>query len=262
MAERELRHRRRLLQLHHKAGVGHLGGNLSCLDLIIHTFAKMNWQQDRFVLSKGHSAGALYTALWGAGRISEVELNTYYQDGTLFGGHPSPLLSKDIPFFTGSLGHGLSAACGLALGKELSSESGRIFALTSDGEWQEGSCWEALHFATHHQLDALTILVDFNQIQGFGRLAEVLSMQDLPQRLRHHRLQVLEIDGHDSVAIEQALAQAQGQLSVVVAHTKKGKGISFMEDTIDWHYWTMNDEQYQKAILEIDSQLAKLGVIP
>lgn len=267
MAEKELRLRRRLLQLHFEAGVGHIGGNLSCIDILSTLFQRMNWQDDRFILSKGHSAGALYVALWSVGRMSDEELRSFHKDDSQVGGHPSALFKKEIPFFTGSLGHGFSLACGMALAKKLRGEKGRVYVLMSDGEWQEGSCWEALNFALHHRLDNLSVLVDFNQIQGFGRLQETLSMQNLPERLRAMGSEVRIVPGHHCEKIDAALAlgaqESKTDFQILFFQTTKGQGVSFMQDQVDWHYWTMTEEHYKNALHEIDTQLAatpdKLG---
>lgn len=256
MVEKALRLRRRLLQLHFEAKVGHLGGNLSCIDMISTLFDRMNWDQDRFVLSKGHSAGALYVGLWSVGRLTDQELASFHQDNSQMGGHPSSLFKSEIPFFTGSLGHGFGLACGLALAKKLRKQPGQVYVLMSDGEWQEGSCWEALNFALHHQLDNLTVLVDFNQIQGFGRLQETMSMRDLPLRVKAMGAQVIKAKGHDIAQIQKALDQQRGQFRVLFFETIKGHGISFMQDQVDWHYWTLNEDQYRSALREIDAQLA------
>lgn len=257
MTEKALRLRRRLLQLHFEAKVGHLGGNLSCIDMMSTLFERMDWSKDRFILSKGHSAGALYIALWNAGRMTEAELKQFHQDNTMVGGHPSAHFKPEIPFFTGSLGHGFGLGCGLALAKKLKNESGHVYVLMSDGEWQEGSNWEALNFALHHQLDNLTILTDFNQIQGFGRLRETMSMHNLPDRVRAQGAWTSTTSGHDADAIGRALDSNTGQFRALFFETLKGYGITFMQDQVDWHYWTMNDEQFQKAISEIDLLIAK-----
>src|SRR5438105_390525 len=145
-AETVRRARARLLQMHFESGVGHIGGNLSCLDVLMVLYHQVLRAEDAFVLSKGHAAGALYTALWSVDRLTDAELRQFHQDGTKLSGHPAPGALPEVPFATGSLGHGLSLAAGLALGKRLKAEPGRVFCLLSDGEWQEGSCWEALRF--------------------------------------------------------------------------------------------------------------------
>ncbi|MEN9891962.1 MAG: hypothetical protein RLY78_2257, partial [Pseudomonadota bacterium] len=199
--------RRRLIDMHHRARVGHLGGNLSALDAIWVLFQRHLDTEDRFILSKGHSAGALYVALWSVGRLSDAELDTFHAEGTRLPGHPPCQGLPDVPFATGSLGHGLSLAAGTALAHRLQGRTGHVYCLTSDGEWQEGSTWEALVFARHHRLDGLTILVDHNGLQGFGRTADVASMDPLWERLAGFESAPQVIDGHDLAAIDHALRQ-------------------------------------------------------
>src|SRR5882724_1335685 len=170
------RARRRLIEMHYRTRTGHLGGNLSCIDAMMLVHHEAMGRDDRFVLSKGHSAGAMYVALWSLGQLSDEDLNSFHQDNTLLGGHPPPRGIPGILFGTGSLGHGLSLAAGLALAARLQPRDRRIFCLTSDGEWQEGSTLEAAIFAAHHSLSNLVILVDHNRLQGFGSTAEVASM--------------------------------------------------------------------------------------
>jgi transketolase len=167
---------KRLLEMHFRAGVGHIGGNLSALDALLVLHHQLMAPKDVFVLAKGHAAGALYITLWMLGRISDQELDTFHQDGTLLSAHPAPGWSRDIPFATGSLGHGLPDAAGMALGYKLQSLQNEVFCLTSDGEWQEGSNWEALIFAIHQKLTNLTIIIDANRLQGFGTTGGVASM--------------------------------------------------------------------------------------
>ena len=201
------RARARLLKMHFEAKVGHLGGNLSCLDALLVLHARVLRPQDAFVLSKGHSAGALYIALWATGRLDEALLSSFHQDGTRLAGHPMAGWHPGILFSTGSLGHGLSQAAGLALAARLQGQDRRVHCLLSDGEWQEGSNWEALIFAAHHKLDNLCALVDMNGLQGFGSTEAVASMADLGGRLRGFDVDLQELDGHDHAALEAALAR-------------------------------------------------------
>ncbi len=160
--------RLRLLRMHYESGVGHIGGNLSALDAMLYLHHYVMSTEDQFVLSKGHAAGALYVTLWSRGILKESDLRSFHKDGTLLSGHPPPGRLEDIPVATGSLGHGLPMACGMALARKLKNQPGKIFCLCSDGEWQEGSNWEALIFARHHQLSNLVVLVDVNGLQGLG----------------------------------------------------------------------------------------------
>jgi transketolase len=238
--------------MHHRAGVGHLGGNLSALDAMLVVFHNHLGPQDKFILSKGHSAGALYTALWSIGRLADGDLDTFHRDGTLLAGHPPCRGLPDVPFATGSLGHGLSLAAGTALAKSLGAQPGHVYCFTSDGEWQEGSTWEALIFARHRQLANLTILIDHNGLQGFGRTDEVASMSPLWERLSGFDLDLLVVDGHDIGAIDQALAAPRhGKPRVVALKTVKGHGVSFMADRMAWHYLPLSDAQYEQAMAEV-----------
>ena len=169
----------RLLKMHFESGVGHIGGNLSSLDLMMCLYHIILSEDDSFVLSKGHAAGSLYTTLWSLGRLTEDALKTFHQDGTKLSGHPPANWMPEILFATGSLGHGLSLSNGLALGKKFKGENGRIFCLLSDGEWNEGSNWEALIFAVHQKLKQLTIIIDYNRLQGFGTTREVADLEPL-----------------------------------------------------------------------------------
>jgi transketolase len=243
--------RRRLLQMHFESGVGHIGGNLSALDAMVIVFHEYLTADDTFILSKGHSAGALYSTLWSIGRLSDDDLKKFHQDDTLLAGHPPASGIPEIPFATGSLGHGLSLASGTALGLRMRGSAARVFCLMSDGEWQEGSTWEALIFATHHCLNNLTILVDHNNLQGFGTTGSVASMAPLAKKLSGFDVDVSVIDGHDAGRIRAALDEQHARPHLIVMETKKGSGVSFMEDRMEWHYLPLTKEQYDMAIEEV-----------
>ena len=247
-----LRASRRLLQMHYESGVGHIGGNLSCLDLLLVLHHEILGPDDQFVLSKGHSAGAYYITLWTLGRLAEEDLRQFHKDGTRLSGHPPTSGIEDVLFATGSLGHGLGLASGLALAKLLKGESGHVYCLMSDGEWNEGSCWEALIFAKHHKLHNLTILVDLNGLQGFGTTQEVANLDPLADKFRAFGLPTQEIAGHDSEVIRLALSNHHGGPDVVVASTRKGSGVSFMEDRMEWHYLPLTEPLYKQAVEELD----------
>jgi transketolase len=246
------RARKRLLQMHFEAGVGHIGGNLSALDAMLVVFHDYLQGDDQFILSKGHSAGALYTALWSVGRLSDDDLKTFHQDNTLLAGHPPISGIADIPFATGSLGHGLSLAAGTALAFRLKGSASKVVCLTSDGEWQEGSTWEALIFASHHRLASLTVLIDHNNLQGFGSTADIASMSPLWERLRGFDVDLQIIDGHDTDAILAALAVTGERLKIVVLKTVKGHGVRFMENRMEWHYLPLSEAQFAQATQEIE----------
>ena len=244
--------RKRLLQMHFESGVGHIGGNLSCLDALLTVYLEMIGEDDRFILSKGHSAGALYIALWMKGVLTEDALKKFHKDDTLLAGHPPAKGIRDILFATGSLGHGLSLAAGTAMAMKLKNQPGRTYCLMSDGEWQEGSTWEALIFAAHNKLSNLTILVDENGLQGFGSTGGVASMNPLSTKLAGFDIDVKEIAGNDPEAISLALHEQGNRCRVIILKTKKGCGVSFMEDKMEWHYLPLKADQYHAAIAEID----------
>ena len=248
------RTRARLLTMHYESGVGHIGGNLSALDAMMLVFHEYLRSTDRFVLSKGHSAGALYATLWSLDRLDDSALKTFHKDDTLLAGHPPADGIVDIPFATGSLGHGLSLAAGMALARRLQHRQGHLFCLTSDGEWQEGSTWEALIFAQHHKLSNLTILIDHNNLQGFGSTADTASMSPLEDRLSGFDVVVDVVDGHNLKQLRDTLDRPNNTVRVIVMNTIKGRGVSFMENRMEWHYLPLNAAQYEMAVSEINSE--------
>lgn len=245
--------RKRLLKMHFESGVGHIGGNLSALDALMVVFHEHLREGDKFILSKGHSAGALYTTLWSVGRLRDEDLKLFHKDDTLLAGHPPARGIDDIQFATGSLGHGLSLAAGTALALKFKRSEARVICLTSDGEWQEGSTWEALIFACHHRLENLTVMVDHNNLQGFGSTAEIASMSPLWEKLRGFDVDVEVIDGHDAGAIRGSLEGPGDRLRIVVMRTVKGHGVSFMENRMEWHYLPLKEEQFRAALVELET---------
>jgi len=238
--------------MHFESGVGHIGGNLSCLDILMVLHHRIMNEPDQFILSKGHSAGAFYITLWSMGKLKDEDLKLFHKEPTKLSGHPAPNWRKEIIFATGSLGHGFSLASGLALAKKLKNDSGRVFCLTSDGEWQEGSNWEALIFSLHQKLESLTLIVDANGLQGFGSTKEVAGMDSLAEKFTSFGMTVEEIDGHDLISIEKALSRDQKGPRVIIARTTKGKGVSFMENKMEWHYRALTEDQYQLAVQDLD----------
>ncbi len=243
--------RKRLLEMHYKAKTGHIGGNLSCLDLLLGLYHRAMNRDDQFILSKGHAAGALYVTLWTLGLVNDDDLDQFHRDGTRFSGHPPARGIPEVLFATGSLGHGLGLAAGLALGKQLQGARGRVFCLTSDGEWNEGSCWESLIFASHRRLDNLCILVDLNGLQGFGTTREVANLDSMVEKFHTFGIETQLIDGHDPQAIHEALLKDIPGPQAIVAVTCKGYGVSFMEDQMDWHYRQLSEPLYHRALREI-----------
>ncbi len=210
--------------------------------------------RDRFILSKGHGAAIVYAALAERGFFPRERLETYCQDGSNLSGHINHRGVPGVEVSTGSLGHGLSIGCGMALAGKHDGRPYRVFVMLSDGELDEGSNWEAILFAPHQHLDNLVVIVDYNKIQSFGSVAEVLELAPLADKWRAFRWAVREIDGHDYGQIENALTMLPiepRKPTVIIAHTVKGKGISFMEGQLSWHYKSPDPEQLQQALAEL-----------
>ena len=256
--------RRIILDQSKRANVGHIGCALSVADIITALYAHVlripipgDPNRDRFILSKGHAALALYAALFLKNWITEDELGTYCEEGSLLGVHPEHTL-RGVDFSAGSLGHGLSIGAGAALAARLRNSSRRVFVLVSDAECNEGSLWEAVMFATHNKLSNLIAIVDSNGQQALGYTKDVLDISPIVDRWKVFGWNVHEIDGHNVTKIVNAIAgldAVSGLPHVLVAHTVFGKGVSFMENQIKWHYWPMSDEEYRKALDDIGASI-------
>jgi transketolase len=244
--------KKRLLKMHFESEVGHIGGNLSCLDCMMIVFHEYLRDDDEFILSKGHSAGALYITLWTVGCLQDADLLKFHKNDTFLGGHPPTSGIKRVLFATGSLGHGISLSAGTALAFNLKNEGRNVYCLASDGELQEGSSWEAIIFIAHQQLANLTVLVDCNGLQGFGTTAEVASMSGLEDKLSGFNLHVISINGHSLSEIRNALNVNTNRPKVILLNTLKGNGISFMENKMEWHYLPLSHTLYELAIKELD----------
>ena len=212
-------------------------------------------EQDCFLLSKGHAATALYSCLHHLGEITDEQLRTFYKDGTDLPAHPEPGKFKSVPFATGSLGHGFSLGAGIAKAKKLRADNSFVHVLLSDGETNEGATWEAAHFAVSHKLDNLIVAVDKNGLQGFGQTAEVLGDTSSEAKWKSLGFETIVINGHDPIEIGGAILTCRkrnnGVPKVILANTVKGKGVSFMESKMEWHYLPMTSEQNNLAIQEI-----------
>jgi transketolase len=254
--------RRVILEQSKRAHVGHIGSALSVADIIAALYDGVlrvrepkDPERDRFVLAKGHAMLAVYAALFHKGWLTQAELNTYCGDGTMLGVHPEYGL-RGVDFASGSLGQGLSMAAGAALAARLQQSPRRAFALLSDAECDEGSVWEAIMFAAHHQLSNLIAIVDLNGQQALGYTDEVLSLQPLAARWSAFGWDVHEVDGHNVGAMQAtiaALETAGGPPHVLIARTTFGKGVSYMEGQIKWHYWPMSDAEYRQAVREVEA---------
>jgi len=247
--------KQRLFRLHFSANAGHVGGNLSCFDALMVLFHFIIFENDRFVLSKGHSAGALYSTLWSLGKLSDDQLATFCKDDSKLPGHPSGTGIPGLMFPTGSLGHGPSLSAGLALAAKKQKSGRSVYCLCSDGEWQEGSCWEALIFAVHHKLDNLTILIDQNKLQGFGTTDQVISCGDLQTRLSSFGANILSCDGHDHEAVLRALESPTNLPKIILLNTVKGRGTLY-ENKMESHYLPMTPENFEFSMAQIQKEEA------
>ena len=258
--------RQHVVRMTHRAKSSHVGTSLSMADLLAVLYGEIlrvkpdqpDWpDRDRFILSKGHGAAGAYAALAERGFFPlQQALETYYQNGSALAGHITHTGVPGVDASTGSLGHGLSIACGMALVGKRDGRPYRAFALLSDGECDEGSTWEAVLFAPHHHLDNLVAIVDYNKIQSLGRVSEVLDLEPLGEKWRSFGWAVREIDGHDVEQIHRALLAVPfepGRPSCIIAHTVKGKGVSFMEDKLAWHYQPPNDQELEQALAELEA---------
>lgn len=212
--------------------------------------------RDRFILSKGHAGACVYAALAETGFFPVEKLDTHYQDGSDLSGHVSHKGIPGVELSTGSLGHGLGVGAGMAYGAKLDGRAWRTFVLLSDGECDEGSNWEAILFAVHHKLDNLCAVVDYNKIQSLKPVAETLALEPFADKWRSFGWEVVEVDGHDCGALESALATVCDRPLAVIAHTTKGKGVSFMEHSVLWHYRSPQGEEYEAAMAELSGVLA------
>lgn len=266
ITSRELAKRIRIhaLDMTSRGGGAHIGSILSCADILAVLYAgalnvrpdEPNWpSRDRFVLSKGHSGAGLYAALAERGFFPRAKLRTHYMDGSDLCGHVSHHGVPGVEFSTGALGHGLSLACGLAYAAKLAGLPHRIFTLLSDGECNEGSTWEAVLFAAHHHLDNLVAIIDYNKIQGLARVPEVIELDPFSEKWTAFGWGTRETNGHDHDRLRNAVEEipfVSGKPSALVAHTTKGKGVSFMEDTVLWHYRVPRGAEYEAALAELD----------
>jgi transketolase len=252
-----------LLGLHKRANAGHIGTSLSCLEILVDLCFRRMGKDDVLVLSKGHAAAALYTTLSLSGRLPEADLSTFYKEGTLLAAHP-PCSGKirAIPFGTGSLGHGLGLACGVALSQRFTGNRCRVFAVLSDGDCNEGSTWEAVLFAAHQRLSSLTVVVDLNCIQGIGYTKDVLNLEPIADKWRAFGFAVAIADnGNDFGSLARAYDSVHSSYGprCIIARTVKGHGVSYMANRVEWHYLPMQDGQYAQALSELGAADAGLA---
>jgi transketolase len=257
--------RRHIVNMTHMGKSSHVGSGLSIADILSVLYNDImqvdpknpNWEnRDRFILSKGHAGAAAYAILAEVGFFPVDVLRSHYQNGSILSGHVSHKGIPGVELSTGSLGHGLSVATGMALAAKLDKSSWRTFVLMSDGECDEGSNWEAALFAGHHSLDNLTAIIDYNKIQSLAATKDTLDLEPFPAKWESFGWSVREVDGHDHEALKNCLLSIpfsiKGKPNLIIAHTTKGKGISFMENKVLWHYRTPQGDEYDAAIKELN----------
>jgi len=256
---RRIRHR--LVQMSHEAQSAHLGGALSCVDLLVALYWEVlsidpshpdDPSRDRLIFSKGHAVSALYTALAFRGFFDPEKLNQYNRTGSGLPEQPSPGCAPGVEWATGSLGHGLGVGLGMALASAINKIPYSTYVLLSDGECQEGSVWEAAMLAPRLNLGQLTVMVDFNGWQATGRSREIMQMEPLVEKWKAFGWDAAEVDGHDiSSLLEELKRPSNGSPKAIIARTTKGKGISFIEDDNNWHYRSPSQEEVQRAADEL-----------
>ena len=259
-----------IIESTHAAKCGHPGGSMSATELFTYLYnkelnidpANPKWEdRDRFVLSKGHCAPGLYAALAHRGFFPVEDLLTLRKVGSYLQGHPNMNTVPGVDMSTGSLGQGISAACGMALAAKVQGKDYRVYTLLGDGETQEGQVWEACMFASHYKLDNLVVIIDNNGLQIDGEITKVMNPYPYKDKLEGFGFHVEAINGHDFAQIEAALNNARnvkGQPTAIVMSTVKGKGVSFMENKAGWHGVAPNDEQYAQAMAELNAKMAEL----
>lgn len=243
----------KVLDMIYKAQTSHIGSNLSCIDIMTVLFERADLDKDKVILSKGWAAASLYYFLWRKGRISDKDLDSYCLPGSKFIGLAEPII-PEIPAAGGSMGFGLPFGVGFALSKKMKNEDGMIYVIMSDGEMNCGTTWESALIASHHKLSNILVFVDYNKLQAMGEVNEILSIEPLKEKWSSFGWKVNEINGHDYEEIEEALNNIKNsdRPNVVIAHTVKGKGISFMEGNNTYHYKAPSEEEYKRALKELE----------
>ena len=254
----------------HAAASGHPGGSLSIAEIMAYLYFKeMNirpedprWaDRDRFVLSKGHTAPALYAALALKGFFPRAELAKLRQVESFLQGHPDMKIIPGVDMSTGSLGLGISAACGMALAAKVDKKKYRVYTIVGDGESEEGQVWEAAMFAAHYKLDNLCVILDWNGLQIDGPVAEVMNPTPHDTKFEAFGFHVISVDAHDLEALEKAFEEAKtvkGKPTAIIAKSVKGKGVSYMENQVGWHGSAPKDEQYEQAVAEINAAISEM----
>jgi transketolase len=254
-----------VLEMVSQASASHIGSCYSMVDILAVLYSRVlnidtgdatYSDRDRFILSKGHAAAAVYACLANIGLISRSDLMTYGVDGSQYMTHVSHKING-VEFSSGALGHGLPFAVGKAIAAKRMGLNWRVFVILSDGEMDEGSNWEALMFSAHHKLDNLVAIIDYNKLQSLTTIAETLGLEPLRDKVEAFGWNVLEVDGHNHDELAEKFSEidsVKGKPSLMIAHTTKGKGVSFMENKVAWHYKSPKNEEYQMAKIELGSK--------
>lgn len=253
--------RRHVLKMTLYSKSSHIGAALSMVEILVLLYFKIlkidpknpkQWDRDKFILSKAHGSASLYAVLAERGFFTKDYLEKYYIDDGILPGHVDKESVSGLEYSAGSLGHGFPASVGMAIANHQTRNKGKIFAIVGDGECNEGSIWESIMLASHLKLNNITAIVDYNKIQSFGRTNEVINQEPIAERWRAFGWNVFEVDGHDFNQLNIAFEASQVIPKVIIANTVKGKGVSFMENNLDWHYKSPNQEQYEQALLELE----------
>jgi transketolase len=264
--------RKLIIEMIAEAGSGHPGGSLSCVEIITtlyfhilrHRPKEPDWpDRDRFVLSKGHACPTLYAVLSLCGYFSVDTLKSLRKIDSILQGHPDRLTTPGVEVSTGSLGQGLSVACGMALAGRLDKRDYRVYALVGDGEIQEGQIWEAAMSATHNRLSNLTVFLDYNKMQIDGKVEDVMAIEPIFAKWKAFGWHTAEIDGHniEEIIKTEENARSEDRPSIIICDTVKGKGVSFMENDVRWHGVAPSKEEAEKAILEVENESCNKGCL-
>jgi len=262
--------RRDIVDMTHRGGSSHVGSGLSIADILavlygdilsVDPSAPRHDDRDRFILSKGHAGAAVYAVLAETGFFEAEKLKDHYQNGSVLSGHVSHKGVPGVEFSTGSLGHGLSVAAGMAKAAKLRQKSHKVFALLSDGECDEGSNWEAILFSSHHKLNNLVAIIDYNKIQSLDSVEATLGLEPFADKFKAFGWNTIEVDGHDHLALKKSFALVnieKTRPTVLICHTTKGKGVSFMENSVLWHYRSPQGQEYEAASAELQVSIQQL----
>lgn len=255
--------RKSVIDMTHFGNSSHVGSCLSIADILAVVYSNYlnifpqdpkNNHRDRFILSKGHAGAAIYSTLAGLGFFEKDLLRSHYQNGSILSGHVSHKSVPGVEFSTGSLGHGLSVSCGIAHGFKINNLNNKALCLLSDGECNEGSVWEAVMYANHFNLKNLTVIIDYNKLQSLDTTENTMKLEPLIDKWKAFGWDAYEIDGHNHIQITETLKLKADSPKALIAHTTKGKGVSFMENKVLWHYRSPQGIEYENALKELENE--------